>query len=98
MRKLKEAKTIVDERGVMVVVLEPLDRTGDAQYFGVAKVMLPVGSEEIRFPIPASSLDQAFDMYDSELQRFSDDFQKQVAANSSVQEAGAMQEQGAAQA
>ena len=98
MRNLKEAKTIVDERGVMVVVLEPIGGVGEAQYFGVAKVMLPVGSEEIRFPIPATSLDQAFDMYDSELQRFSDDFQKQVAAQAPAQEPASMQEQVTSQA
>jgi hypothetical protein len=64
----------------------------DAQYFGVAKVMLPVGSEEIRFPIPASSLDEAFDKYDSELQRFSEDFQKQMASNVKVQQEQQAQE------
>lgn len=98
MRNLKEAKTIVDERGVMVVVLEPVGGSGESQYFGIAKVMLPVGSEEIRFPIPANSLDQAFDMYDAELQRFSDDFQKQVAAQAPTQEPPVMQEQEASQA
>lgn len=98
MRNLKEAKTIVDERGVMVVVLEPVGGAGETLYFGVAKVMLPVGSEEIRFPIPANSLDQAFDMYDAELQRFSDDFQKQIAAQAPVQEPTVMQEQEASQA
>jgi hypothetical protein len=86
MRKLKEAKTIVDERGVMIVMLEPMGHKDDVQYFGVAKVMLPVGSEEIRLPIPASSLDEAFDKYDSELQRFSEDFQKQMASNAKVQQ------------
>ena len=86
MRKLKEAKTIVDERGVMIVVLESIGDKDDNLYFGVAKVMLPVGSEEIRFPIDAVSLDDAFDKYDVELQKFSDDFQKQMAANSQSQQ------------
>lgn len=85
MRKLKEAKTIVDDRGVMIVVLEPIGSKDDNLYFGVAKVMLPVGSEEIRFPISAVSIDDAFDKYDVELQKFSDDFQKQMAANSQAQ-------------
>lgn len=98
MRRMKEAKTIVDDRGVMIVSLEPIGHQGDTQYFGVAKVMLPVGSEDIRFPIPAGSVDEAFDMYDAELQRFSDDFQKQVAANSKIEEPSSMQDSNSSQA
>lgn len=84
MRKIFEASTFVDDRGVMITVLKAQDN-GECQYYGVAKVMLPVGSEEIRFPIPTNSLEDAFDQYDAELKKFSEEFQKQVAANKEAQ-------------
>jgi hypothetical protein len=81
MPNLMEAKTFVDDRQIMIVTLSPVqDSSRSTQYFGVAKIMLPVGSEDVRFPIPASSLQNAFELYDEHLKKFSDEFQEQVAA------------------
>jgi len=79
--QIKEAKTYVDMRGIMIVALSSIGSEKAEQFFGVAKVVMPIGGEEMRFPISAANLEEAFDNYDSELKKFSEDFEKQMKAN-----------------
>jgi len=85
--QIREAKTYVDMRGIMIVALSPIGSEEAEQFFGVAKVVMPIGGEEMRFPIPAASLEEAFDNYDFELKKFSEEFEKQMKANAAKENA-----------
>ena len=41
--QIKEAKTYVDIRGIMIVALSPIGSEKAEQFFGVAKVVMPIG-------------------------------------------------------
>jgi len=47
-------------------------------YFGCVVVATPIGTEEIKFPIEADSLKEAFENIDSELNKLKNELENQI--------------------
>lgn len=78
---IRKLQAYVDDNGIKIEHIEPIspDDTVEFSYFGVAQMVTNFGQSEVRFIIPASSLDDAFSKYEEELKKFSDEMKKQIA-------------------
>ena len=72
--------TFVSSSGVKVEVLKPASESFNLQnkFVGVAHMMSEYGISDVRFEIPAASIEEAFEKYDEYLKIFSDNMRKQM--------------------
>lgn len=79
---IRSLKAYVNDDGVKIEYIEPAseDDRLEFKYFGVAQMVTSFGQSEVRFVIPASSLEEAFSKYEPELNKFSEEMKKQFQA------------------
>ena len=79
---IRSLKAYVNDDGVKIEYIEPASESDklEFKYFGVAQMVTSFGQSEVRFVIPASSLEEAFSKYESELNKFSEEMKKQFQA------------------
>jgi len=72
--------TFVSNAGVKVEVLKSADESFNlpTKFVGVAHMMSEYGISDVRFEIPAISVEGAFEKYDEYLKIFSDNMKKQM--------------------
>lgn len=78
---IRKLQAYVNDDGIKIEHIERASE-GDSlefSYFGVAQMVTNFGQSEVRFVIPASSLEDAFGKYEEELKKFSDEMKKQIA-------------------
>lgn len=78
---IRKLQAYVNDEGIKI---EHIEKAGDSDslefsYFGVAQMVTNFGQSEVRFVIPAVSLEEAFEKYEEELKKFSDEMKKQIA-------------------
>lgn len=92
---IRKLQAYVNDEGVKVEHIEKVN-DGDSlefSYFGVAQMVTNFGQSEVRFVIPASTLEEAFGSYEAELNKFSEEMKKQIAQRQqAAQEQAAKQE------
>ncbi len=72
--------TFVSNAGVKVEVLKSANESFNlpTKFVGVAHMMSEYGISDVRFEIPAVSVEEAFEKYDEYLKIFSDNMKKQM--------------------
>lgn len=72
--------TFVSNVGVKVEVLKSANESFNlpTKFVGVAHMMSEYGISDVRFEIPAVSVEEAFEKYDEYLKIFSDNMKKQM--------------------
>lgn len=72
--------TFVSSTGVKVEVLKSANDSFNLpnKFVGVAHMMSEYGISDVRFEIPSSSVEEAFEKYDEYLKIFSDNMKKQM--------------------
>lgn len=78
---IRKLQSYVNNDGIKIEHIEPNspDDVLQFQYFGVAQMVTSFGQSEVRFVIPANTLNEAFEKYDEELKKFSEEMKKQFA-------------------
>jgi hypothetical protein len=78
---IRKLHAYVNDDGIKIEHIEKAS-DGDSlefSYFGVAQMVTNFGQSEVRFVIPAASLEEAFEKYEEELKKFSEEMKKQIA-------------------
>jgi flagellar basal body-associated protein FliL len=78
---IRKLQAYVDNNGIKIEHIEPASKEDNVEfsYFGVAQMVTNFGQSEVRFVIPAASLEEAFSKYEEELKKFSDEMKRQIS-------------------